>query len=95
MSKQNWEAVLFQLLAKSFGSKVNGDAFFQLARNIDFSIIRKVSNNQTKLEALLFGQANLLEETIEDSYYLQLKKEYVFLKQKFQLKQQHVAIAVF
>ena len=85
-SKNNWEAVLFNMLAKSFGLKVNGDSFLSLAKSIDFSIIRKTQSNQQTLEALLFGQASLLDDDIEDAYFLSLKHEYHFLKQKFNLK---------
>src|SRR5690606_28383266 len=45
-SKNNWEAVLFWLLAKNFGLKVNGDAFSSIAASIDFSIMRKIWNKQ-------------------------------------------------
>ncbi|MCB0447729.1 MAG: DUF2851 family protein [Gelidibacter sp.] len=84
-SKNDWEAVLFKLLAKNFGLKVNGDAFLSLANSMDFSIVRKVQSNPIQLEALLFGQAGLLEEDVQEVYYLHLKKEYQFLKQKFGL----------
>lgn len=84
-SKNNWEAVLFRMLAKNFGLKVNGDAFFSMAKTIDYTIIRKLQTNQTALEALFFGQSGLLEEDIQESYFLELKKEYGFLKQKFKL----------
>jgi hypothetical protein len=89
-SKNDWEAVLFKLLAKNFGLKVNGGAFFSLANSIDFSIIRKVQSKSEQLEALLFGQAGLLESEVQDPYYLNLVKEYQFLKQKFQLDNQNV-----
>lgn len=85
-SKNDWEAVLFKMLAKNFGLNVNGDAFFSLAQSIEFSIVRKTQSNQTSLEALLLGQAGLLEERFEDAYYLTLLKEYEFLKQKLGLK---------
>ena len=85
-SNFNFEAVLFQLLAKNFGLKVNGDAFLQLAKSIDFSIIRKVQFDKAQLSALLFGQAGFLEDENEDFYYQELKKEYQFLKHKYQLK---------
>lgn len=84
-SANDWEATLFKLLSKNFGLKVNGDAFFSLANSINFSIIRKCSNNQVELEALLFGQAGFLENDIETLYSSELKKEYHFLKNKFQL----------
>jgi len=85
-SKNDWEAVLFKMLAKNFGLKVNGDAFFSLAQSVDFSVIRKTQSSLQSLEGLLFGQANLLSDAVEDAYFIGLCKEYNFLKQKFQLK---------
>ncbi|AXT19399.1 DUF2851 family protein [Flavobacteriaceae bacterium AU392] len=84
-SKNNWEAVLFKMLARSFGLKVNGDAFFSMANSFDFSILRKVQSKQLSVEALLYGQSNLLEDDFQEPYFTELKTEYEFLKQKFQL----------
>lgn len=84
-SNNDWESVLFKMLAKNFGLKVNGDAFLSLANSVDFSVIRKLQSNIKQLEALFFGQANLLNETIEDAYYKNLQNEYGYLKQKFNL----------
>ncbi len=89
-SKNDWEAVLFKMLAKNFGLKVNGESFFSLAKSIDFSIIRKVQTNQKTLESLLLGQAGLLDSDIQDAYYLSLVKDFQFLKQKFNLKNSQV-----
>ncbi len=82
-SKNDWEAVFFKLLAKNFGLKVNGDAFFSIANSFDFSIVRKQQSKLLSLEALFFGQANVLEQDMQEPYYLELQKEYGFLKQKF------------
>jgi len=84
-SKNDWEAVLFKLLAKNFGLKVNGDAFFDWANSMDFNIIKKQQHDLGGLEALFFGQANLLTDTLQDSYYLNLQKEYDYIKSKFNL----------
>lgn len=85
-SKNDWEAVLFKLLAKNFGSKVNGPYFLERAKQLDFSIARKTSNEPFQLEALLFGHFGLLNVSdCTDTYYLQLKKEYKYLTQKFEL----------
>ncbi len=89
-SENDWEAVLFKMLVKNFGLKVNGESFFSLAQSIDFSIVRKTQSNQQALEALLFGQAGFLEQDIEGAYYLSLAKEYQFLKQKFKLENNQV-----
>ena len=90
-SKNDWEAVLFKMLTKNFGLKVNGESFFSLAQSIDFSIIRKTQSNSHILEALLFGQAGLLDQDVEDAYYLSLVKEYQFLKQKFKIENTQVS----
>lgn len=83
-SKNDWEAVLFKLLAKNFGSKVNGPYFLERAKQLDFSIARKTSNEPMQLEALLFGHFGLLNVSdCTDTHYLQLKKEYGYLIQKF------------
>jgi hypothetical protein len=84
--KNNFEAVLFQLLAKNFGLKVNGDAFFNLVKSFDFSILNKVRFDEQQLTALLFGQAGFLEVIIEDEYHQQLKNEYQYLKHKYNLQ---------
>jgi len=89
-SKNDWEAVLFKLLARSFGLKVNGDAFFSLAQSVDFSVIRKTHSKIEYLEALFFGQAGLLEGDFQNSYYLRLSNDYHYLSKKFQLSNQHV-----
>lgn len=89
-SKNDWEAVLFAMLSKNFGLKVNGEAFLSMAQSIDFTIIRKTQSNLLALEALFFGQAGLLDVDAEGAYFNNLKKEYSFLKQKFKLKNQSV-----
>ena len=94
-SKNDWEAVLFKLLAKNFGLKVNGEAFFSLAKSIDFSVVRKLQSKPEQLEALFFGQAGLLNDDIQDVYYLGLQKEYAFLKQKFGLTNTQVVTLQF
>ena len=84
-SNNNWEAVLFKMLLKNFGLKVNGEAFLSLANSIDFSVVRKLRNDSLEMEALLFGQSNLLEGDVQDGYHLELKNNYAFLKQKYGL----------
>ncbi|WP_445957225.1 DUF2851 family protein [Yeosuana sp.] len=95
ISKNDWESVLFKMLAKNFGLKVNGDAFLSMANSLDFSVIRKSKSNQTNLEALLFGQAGLLQGDIQESYFIDLVKQYAFLKQKFKLSNTQVSPVLF
>ncbi|MDP5104787.1 MAG: DUF2851 family protein [Polaribacter sp.] len=82
----DFEAVLFQLLAKNFGLKVNGDAFLQLAKSLDFVVVRKERFDVQNLTALFFGQAGFLEDELENEYHAKLKIEYNYLKHKYGLK---------
>ena len=85
-TSQDWEAVLFSLLARNFGLNTNGDAFFKMAQTIPFSIIRKESFEVENLEALFFGLAGLLDSEKEDNYYKDLKIRYFYLLHKYQLE---------
>ena len=89
-SKNDWEAVLFKLLAKNFGLNVNGDAFNSIACSMRFSVVRKTCSRLNHLEALFFGQAKLLNGPGACGYYDALKSDYRFLRQKFGLDSQGV-----
>lgn len=85
-NKNHWEAVLFQMLAKNFGLKVNGESFLSIANSIPFSVVQKCRNNVLDLEALLFGQAGFLEKGHADEYFKMLTHTHNYLAHKFQLK---------
>jgi Protein of unknown function (DUF2851) len=82
----HWEETFWWLLARNFGMKVNADAFEAIARSIPLNILAKHKNQIHQLEALLLGQAGLLDEKFEEDYPVLLKKEYNFLKDKYSLQ---------
>jgi hypothetical protein len=81
----DWENVLFIALAKGFGLSVNGLAFAAVAQSIPFSVIRKTTNHE-EIEALLFGQAEILKAEMDDAYLEKLQKKYRYLQRKLGLK---------
>ncbi|MDB5196431.1 MAG: hypothetical protein JWP88_802 [Flaviaesturariibacter sp.] len=83
---QHWEEAFWWLLARNFGMKVNADAFESIARSIPFNLLAKQKNSIHQLEAVLFGQAGLLSTTFAESYPQLLKREYMFLQSKYDLK---------
>lgn len=89
-SKNHWEELFFRMLCKNFGLKVNGESFFSLAKSIPFSVVKKCSYKTETLEALLLGQAGILDGVKEDGYFLRLKEEYEYLKHKFSLENKNV-----
>jgi len=84
-SSNNWEVVLFKLLAKNFGLKTNATAFFEMTQQLDFSIVCKEAKQSFNLESLFFGQLGMLNETSENPYFNQLKKEYNYQCKKYKL----------
>ena len=89
-TNQDWEAVLFCLLAKNFGLNTNGEIFLKIAQSIPFSIVRKESFEVENLEALLLGSAGLLDLEKEDTYFKDLKFRYFYLLHKYQLDKKRI-----
>jgi hypothetical protein len=82
---QHWDEAFYRLLARSFGLKVNTDPFEALARALPLNLLTRHRNNLFQLEALLFGQAGLLDPAFTEDYPRALAKEYRFLKHKYGL----------
>ncbi|HZL10378.1 MAG TPA: DUF2851 family protein [Prolixibacteraceae bacterium] len=85
-NKNNWNETFYQLLARNFGMKTNALPFELLARSLPLTILSKHKNDLFQIEALLFGQSGLLNETLlGDDYFLSLRKEYSYLYKKYGL----------
>ena len=87
--KQNnyyWEETCWRLLARNFGIRVNAEAFESMAKTIPLHLIGRLRNELYKLEALLLGQAGLLEGKFKDGYPNLLQKEHMYQKKTFQLE---------
>ena len=95
LTQNHWESLLFRLLCKNFGLKVNSESFFSIAKSMDFSVVKKCSQERQDLEALLLGQAGLLEGEKEEWYFKTLKAKYEYLKHKFKLSNQNVIVPKF
>ncbi len=81
----NWEHLCLFLVARYLGGKANAGTFGLLIQRTPFIVLMKNHDNVLVLEALLFGQAGLLEKPFRESYPLQLKSEYQYLKKKYEL----------
>ncbi len=85
----HWEETFWWLLARNFGMKVNADAFEAIARSISINVLAKHKSQINQLEALLLGQAGLLDGKFTEDYPKLLQREYKFLKEKYKLKAIH------
>ena len=68
---------------QNFGGKINGEVFEAIAKSISIKILAKHKNRLQQIEALLLGQAGLLNADFTDPYPVMLQKEYRFLKIKY------------
>lgn len=84
----DWEQTCFVMLARGLGFGLNGDPFEMLAKSLPLKILHHHSDNPFQLEALLFGQAAMLDSSLHifDEYYQGLCREYYFLARKYGLK---------
>ena len=67
-SNFHWEESFWWVLARNFGGKINGDAFEAIARSVPVNIVAKHKTSIHQIEALLFGQASLLNEEFAEEY---------------------------
>ena len=84
--KGSMEDAFWQTLAGSWGRPLNADIFESIAVSLPVSLLSRHRFRIHQVEALLFGQAGLLNETLNDPYPVMLQKEYHYLKRKYQLQ---------
>jgi hypothetical protein len=82
----DWQEIFYRRLAYNFGFKVNAEPFELLAKSLPLQYLLKHQDSLLQLEALLFGQAGLLEKGFYSDYPLLLQREYRILQSKFSLK---------
>lgn len=81
----DWEKTFFIWLFRSFGFKVNADAFQALGEQLSILLLQKYRNDTEKLEAMIFGQAGFLNSSFDEEYPLRLQEEYLYLKKAYSL----------
>lgn len=84
-SENHWESAFYCSLARNYGLKVNAEPFEALARSLPVTILAKHKNNLMQIEALLFGQAGMLDAVFSEPYPQQLAQEYRHLRHKYSL----------
>lgn len=88
-SKGNWEDTCWWWMARYMGGIVNGAFFEAVAQSLPTRLLARHREQVIQLEALLLGQANLLDISSADPYVQLLQREYRFLRHKYQLPAVH------
>jgi len=84
-SINDWEETFYQTLLRNLGNPINTEPFERLGSALPYKILAKHRPNVFEIEALLLGQAGLLEGKFKDEYAQKLQKEYSYLKHKYGL----------
>jgi hypothetical protein len=85
-SAEDWRNLLYWRMAANFGFKTNAVPFLMLAQSLPLNIPARHRESLTQIEALLFGQAGMLDDDFKDDYPRELQREYDYLKKKYKLK---------
>lgn len=83
--KGDWDETFYHFMARNFGFKVNAIPMEMLAQSLPQQLFAKHKDNPLQIEALIFGQAGFLNQSFEEEYPNQLKREYQFLQKKYNL----------
>ena len=89
---QHWEETTWWLLARNFGFPVNTASFEAVARSLPLPLLARHRGRVEQLEALLLGQAGLLEGDFREGYPLFLQNEFRYLRKKYRLPLIHPSV---
>jgi hypothetical protein len=78
-NRQDWEETTWWMMARSMGLPVNAEVLEAVARSLPLRLLRRHRSHRQTLEALLLGQAGLLEEEGDRA------REYRFYRVKYGL----------
>lgn len=81
----SWSEVLYTLFMRYFGFGLNNDAMEALAQSLPFKYLLNERSILLRIEALILGQAGLIDSFPIESYKLELDTNYQFLRHKYQL----------
>ncbi|HEV2482206.1 MAG TPA: DUF2851 family protein [Puia sp.] len=85
-TRGHWEAVTWMQMARAVGQPVNAEVFEAIARSLPVERLMRLRGEPLRLEALLLGQAGLLQGSFSDDYPLVLQREYRFWQAKWKLE---------
>lgn len=85
----NWNETFYLLLFRTIGDATNRDAFLTLARRVPYRLVLRERASLHAVEAMLFGASGLLEGYRDDTYTLDLKRDFAYFARKYDIAPLH------
>lgn len=85
VSQGDWNQAFYRLLARNMGFKLNNEAFEMLSGSVSYQCLWRHNHHLEELEALIFGQAGMLDIASPDEYHFKLQAQYRHFKRKYNL----------
>lgn len=84
-SHDNWEECCYWMMAHYFGGKINAFPFELMAKSTSLNLLARWRDRVQRVEAILMGQAGMLEDCFDDDYPRLLQSDYEALRQGIRL----------
>jgi hypothetical protein len=81
----DWEYTFYVMMLRQLGAPVNQDALEELGIKVPLTLLRRHGDRTDQIEALLFGAAGMLGVDSNFPYISRMKKEFDFLRKKYNL----------
>lgn len=85
--KRDKNAIFYAAVFKGVGGRTNALPMEELVKIIPYSIIMKEKWDTIRVEAIVFGCAGMLNQEIDEEYYIRLQQTWRLLKNKYKLQE--------
>jgi hypothetical protein len=85
-TNNDWEEVMYRALGRAMGQKTNAEPFEMLTRTISIEEINRYCPDLQSKEAILLGQAGMLNGTAGDDYFMALRRTYDIHRRSLELQ---------
>lgn len=83
---ENWNQTFYLLYFRTLGDRQNQQAYLDLARKVPYKTVLRERLAPHAVEAMLFGTSGLLELYRNDTYTLDLKRNFEYLAAKYEIR---------
>lgn len=84
-ASENWNQTFYLLYFRTLGDRQNQEACLELARRVPYRIVLRERLAPHAVEAMLFGASGLLELYRNDTYTLNLRRNFEYLAAKYEI----------